>query len=888
MRRRRAVASRESRVQIAREQTPRRQCRQYTCSTTYGVRRRDGRRFRPVVAAARRTATAVINVPPLSRMTYRPFSKMMTAWITLLALGTVCRGVPIADESVETTTIGDIGNVSESTVVPEAEAQSMDDILPGTKPPPIAVVFVDIPEHTETTLGSSVLLACRTASPVAECQWSWQPLPPVHLPLPDVSESPSVSTTTTNPTIATTATPTTHPLPVRQFPAFGNNSNDCSVRFSSTKHEQIGYWTCAARASTSDPFTNTDPAKLSIVNANEIVIAFATHENVVEVPAGSSAQIMCQTKLPVRECQWSWRQLNQSQPWNLDVKSFPAFGNDSKECSIKFKNVLPEQEGYWTCGARIDPNSSFTQATPVRFLISEVEFVQLSRGVQVAAGESVFLRCLANKPVVQCEWSWRASNSSKEPLLVKKFSPNKDAEHDCSVRFKNILYEEEGLWTCGVRLTPGGILHTAPAATVSLLPTAKVSFVEVPTDTAVPVGAEATLKCVTSSRVEKCVWTWKPLHGSDPEIVLNRFPSNGDLGRDCSLHLSHVYSEKQGHWSCQVAIVSLNTVLTSPPAKLMVYEQEEVKFSELSQDIQISSGGSILLRCVTSSAVEQCRWSLTPVNSNTTVVVKQFPAAGNEARDCSVRLSHALAEQEGLWTCGARVHGQQNYTDAPPAKLTLLEPEPVTIAVWAAPHKMVTLACRVGSVSSKARCHWIHAPKVHVYQNSSRQLAKKTRHSVQMDYTTGICKLLFKPDHSDLGQWTCRFTVNDDDADVEIGSATLVLLNTLADEKLGWIVGTLTAVILFLMIIVVVLVVCKARIFIRKTPEILETLPPGERKRNARSGSEKYTVNQGKINFQFVEDNGHTASLENVLPNRSPRVEKIHGVPSKTYENVGL
>lgn len=104
-------------------------------------------------------------------------------------------GVPVADESVETTTIGDIGgNVSESTVVSEVEGHSMDDIMPGTKPTPIAVVFVDIPEHTETTLGSSVLLACRTANPVAECQWSWQPLPPVHLPLPDVSESPLVST----------------------------------------------------------------------------------------------------------------------------------------------------------------------------------------------------------------------------------------------------------------------------------------------------------------------------------------------------------------------------------------------------------------------------------------------------------------------------------------------------------------------------------------------------------------------------------------------------------------------------------------------------------------------------------------------------------------------
>lgn len=72
--------------------------------------------------------------------------------------------------------------------------------------------------------------------------------------------------------------------------------------------------------------------------------------------------------------------------------------------------------------------------------------------------------------------------------------------------------------------------------------------------------------------------------------------------------------------------------------------------------------------------MEQCRWSLTPVNSNTTVVVKQFPAAGSEARDCSVRLTHALAEQEGLWTCGARIRGRQNYTDAPPAKLSLLEP----------------------------------------------------------------------------------------------------------------------------------------------------------------------------------------------------------------------
>lgn len=101
------------------------------------------------------------------------------------------------------------------------------------------------------------------------------------------------------------------------------------------------------------------------------LISFVKHEEAIEVVAGSFAQIMCRTKLPVRECQWSWRRLNQSEPWNLEVKKFPAFGNDSTDCSIKFKNVLAEQEGYWSCGARIDPNSSFVRSNPVRFLISE-------------------------------------------------------------------------------------------------------------------------------------------------------------------------------------------------------------------------------------------------------------------------------------------------------------------------------------------------------------------------------------------------------------------------------------------------------------------------------------------------------------------------------------
>lgn len=99
-----------------------------------------------------------------------------------------------------------------------------------------------------------------------------------------------------------------------------------------------------------------------------------------------------------------------------------------------------------------------------------------------------------------------------------------------------------------------------------------------------------------------------------------------------------------------------------------------MEFSELSRYIQKSLGSSVFLKCTTSSAVEKCQWSFTPANSNTTVVVKQLSPVDNESKDCSVRLSHALAEQQGLWTCGVKPYGKNTYINAQPAKLELLEP----------------------------------------------------------------------------------------------------------------------------------------------------------------------------------------------------------------------
>lgn len=98
--------------------------------------------------------------------------------------------------------------------------------------------------------------------------------------------------------------------------------------------------------------------------------------------------------------------------------------------------------------------------------------------------------------------------------------------------------------------------------------------------------------------------------------------------------------------------------------------------------------------------------------------------------------------------------------------------------------------------------------------------------------------------------------------------------------------------ILFLMIIVVVLVVCKARLFVKKSSRILETVSPLEKKHNTRLNHERYSQNPRKIDTQIpTQDNQNILNIDNILPNRSPhlyeRVEKYRR-SSKVYENIRM
>lgn len=85
------------------------------------------------------------------------------------------------------------------------------------------------------------------------------------------------------------------------------------------------------------------------------------------------------------------------------------------------------------------------------------------------------------------------------------------------------------------------------------------------------------------------------------------------------------------------------------------------------------------------------------------------------------------------------------------------------------------------------------------------------------------------------------------------------------------------------MIIVVVVVVCKTRLFVRRSPEILETMPASRKQQNLQCTNDR----------RIEHDNcSNITNSNNILPNRSPhlyeRVEKYNVVTPKLYENFGL
>lgn len=99
---------------------------------------------------------------------------------------------------------------------------------------------------------------------------------------------------------------------------------------------------------------------------------------------------------------------------------------------------------------------------------------------------------------------------------------------------------------------------------------------------------------------------------------------------------------------------------------------------------------------------------------------------------------------------------------------------------------------------------------------------------------------------------------------------------------MGWLVGVLTVLISFLTIIIVVLVVCRGRIFRSKIPSMLETITPSERKRK----DILFKIQNIPDAIKIEQTNQNNLTVHNVLPNRSPRFqEKSQKTNITSYES---
>ena len=86
-------------------------------------------------------------------------------------------------------------------------------------------------------------------------------------------------------------------------------------------------------------------------------------------------------------------------------------------------------------------------------------------------------------------------------------------------------------------------------------------------------GAPVELLCVLSTPVSLCRWTWHPLKGEPAaESRVLEFAPHGNWSRNCSLVLSHVRAADSGQWTCAVVGPPGETLYSTLPAELNVYQ----------------------------------------------------------------------------------------------------------------------------------------------------------------------------------------------------------------------------------------------------------------------------------------------------------------------------
>lgn len=100
-------------------------------------------------------------------------------------------------------------------------------------------------------------------------------------------------------------------------------------------------------------------------------VQFSERPQSTEVLSGEAAVLRCvvQRGAEVEWCRWTWRPLNQINSPRIPIKEFPPFGNESRDCSVRFRSAQLEQAGEWSCGVRPHGQLNFQPTQPVTLTV---------------------------------------------------------------------------------------------------------------------------------------------------------------------------------------------------------------------------------------------------------------------------------------------------------------------------------------------------------------------------------------------------------------------------------------------------------------------------------------------------------------------------------------
>ncbi|RZF33262.1 hypothetical protein LSTR_LSTR007607 [Laodelphax striatellus] len=678
------------------------------------------------------------------------------------------------------------------------------------------------------------------------------------------------------------------------------NANDCSLVLSDVGLLDSGFFKCGIKRAGVDEFVESQPIYLHVDDDRPFEFAQVPVNSVFDT--GSTGAIQCKTKGEVQECRWSWQPQGYSIEWRVKMRQFVP--EDGHDCALHFRDISTEPEGLWICSVLPVNSSEYIETEPVTLQIqSDMEATVLTRSVAVAEGMPASLRCeIDSTKVEECRWRWHHFGEVDQPtIVVRSFPPYGDSNRDCSIQFTSVMYEQQGVWVCGVRFRGEQQFKESMPSTVSVRMPGKLRVVDVSQDKVIAEKETLELICRSASVVDECVWSLTPSNKTYNPTRIEFEPDQYDR-RNCTIVLKNIGMKHDGEWKCLMRVERTEKTLEteSEPIHVKVIKPENIKFNKVTTAVDVLPGQQSTLSCFVSHPVEMCQWrwlGIAPFE------YKEFPPL--DGNDCSLNVTDMDVLREGHWQCGAKNIGQRAYQWGPITSLQIVYTENISTRFWISEYNNhLYLVCRLGTLAplDNVKCHWTHPMKKNVTEDT------ESRYRTTFDKSTGECILVFEYLMSDLGQWDCMFDVQTENGTVRLGNAKFLMLNNPQNIRLRWVVGMMAAVILILSITLAVtfIYMCPARRDSAKSSISVagnKYNNKEEQQKNAPSVPVKqmarYTEQPTRIDFKFEEHlNRPTTHIEYITPTSSSsahhlyeRVGRLSASSSPThktlYQNIG-